>query len=634
MAVLETIRNKFGVLITVLIAVALLSFIIDPSVFNSCTRGNGDVAEINGQKVSYMEYQKEMEEARIAIEAANGVSLSNEQLQGFVWEKMLDSKAFFSKYEDAGISVTNDEIYSMLQANPDYSQLVSMKKENPTVKCIWDNRFYQFRKYSFMNKYNSALVNSSFSNPLQIANEMGDKSFKTEYVMLPIVPSAYPDIKVTDEEIEAYYNTHKSEFKLPAQAGNLREVKLAVFDIVPSAEDIQIARDRISDLRKELATRPYDEFLETKYYKDGEFESIKGNEFIFRGKGEVSEVIEAGDSMYVIRVLDTKTLPDSLKLKILPALSDNVSDTLFKDVQAFPVSVSDMNARFNDPYTIASNEVNKPFIVTGKDNNKYLLNITDKMGFSVKKRISYVKETAFVSSETDSEISEKANEFYDKVTDYETFNTALSELGQNDMQHTVMLSKDMYDINQGYGLNIRNARDIVKWAFDAKEGAISNILSMDSKYVVAALKSINNTGYASLESVKDRISYMLLNEKVAKALAEDVRAKISGIQDMAAIAGKLEEKLNTDNIIFSYDGRVEPKFQGAVCGSETGKVYGPFVGNFGVYVYKVVSTENRTPITEEDIARNNQMYMNYIFSNIQNELYESVEVEDNRIKFM
>ena len=37
MAVLETIRNKFGILITVLIAVALLSFIIDPTSLSSLT---------------------------------------------------------------------------------------------------------------------------------------------------------------------------------------------------------------------------------------------------------------------------------------------------------------------------------------------------------------------------------------------------------------------------------------------------------------------------------------------------------------------------------------------------------------------------------------------------------------------
>ena len=50
MAVLETIRVKFGIVITVLIAVALLSFIIDPSTLQSVSSSMSskyDVGEID-----------------------------------------------------------------------------------------------------------------------------------------------------------------------------------------------------------------------------------------------------------------------------------------------------------------------------------------------------------------------------------------------------------------------------------------------------------------------------------------------------------------------------------------------------------------------------------------------------------
>ena len=56
MAVLETIRVKFGVLITVLIAVALLSFIIDPTTLQnvaSSMSSKYDVGEIDGKSISY-----------------------------------------------------------------------------------------------------------------------------------------------------------------------------------------------------------------------------------------------------------------------------------------------------------------------------------------------------------------------------------------------------------------------------------------------------------------------------------------------------------------------------------------------------------------------------------------------------
>ena len=54
MAVLETIRVKFGILISVLIAVALLSFIVDFGTIQSLssTSSKYDVGEIDGKSIS------------------------------------------------------------------------------------------------------------------------------------------------------------------------------------------------------------------------------------------------------------------------------------------------------------------------------------------------------------------------------------------------------------------------------------------------------------------------------------------------------------------------------------------------------------------------------------------------------
>ena len=64
MAALETIRVKFGVLITVLIAVALLSFIIDPNTLQSVSSSMSskyDVGEIDGKAISYVDFQADVD---------------------------------------------------------------------------------------------------------------------------------------------------------------------------------------------------------------------------------------------------------------------------------------------------------------------------------------------------------------------------------------------------------------------------------------------------------------------------------------------------------------------------------------------------------------------------------------------
>ena len=86
MAVLETIRVKFGVVITALIAIALLSFIIDPTTLQnvaSSMSSKYDVGEIDGKSVSYVDFQKDVEKTKGVLELL-GFQANSEQAQSYV----------------------------------------------------------------------------------------------------------------------------------------------------------------------------------------------------------------------------------------------------------------------------------------------------------------------------------------------------------------------------------------------------------------------------------------------------------------------------------------------------------------------------------------------------------------------
>ena len=101
MAVLETIRVKFGVVITVLIAVALLSFIIDPTTLQSVSSSMSskyDVGEIDGKAISYTDYQADVEKFSAINEIMTGSSAQNEQQQSSIrdaaWQALVDKYLF------------------------------------------------------------------------------------------------------------------------------------------------------------------------------------------------------------------------------------------------------------------------------------------------------------------------------------------------------------------------------------------------------------------------------------------------------------------------------------------------------------------------------------------------------------
>ena len=97
MAILQKTREKAGLAVSIIIALALLSFIIDPgtleTAFNAMSSKN-DVGVINGKKISYVDFQQDVERFTTINEMVTGSSAQNEQQQTQVrnvaWQSLID----------------------------------------------------------------------------------------------------------------------------------------------------------------------------------------------------------------------------------------------------------------------------------------------------------------------------------------------------------------------------------------------------------------------------------------------------------------------------------------------------------------------------------------------------------------
>ena len=126
MAVLETIRVKLGILITVLIAVALLSFIIDPNTLQSVSSSMSskyDVGNIDGKAISYNDFQADVEKFTTINEIISGSSVSSEQqhqaVRNAAWQSLVDKYLFVKNAQAAGINVGEQEIVGILSGDVD-----------------------------------------------------------------------------------------------------------------------------------------------------------------------------------------------------------------------------------------------------------------------------------------------------------------------------------------------------------------------------------------------------------------------------------------------------------------------------------------------------------------------------------
>ena len=124
MAVLEKIRVKFGLAISIIIALALLSFIIDPSTLESALQGMSskyDVGKIAGRAIRYTDYAEDVQRFTDINEVISGSTAHNEQelkqIRDAAWQSLVDKYMFIKNAQDAGITVGKAEMLDLTTGN-------------------------------------------------------------------------------------------------------------------------------------------------------------------------------------------------------------------------------------------------------------------------------------------------------------------------------------------------------------------------------------------------------------------------------------------------------------------------------------------------------------------------------------
>ncbi len=659
MAALETIRVKFGVVITVLIAVALLSFIIDPTTLQSVSSSMSskyDVGEIDGKSISYVDYQADVEKFTTINEIMSGSSAQNEQQQTAIrnaaWQSLVDKYLFVKNAEKAGIYVGKEEMNDIVAGNilsPVFTQNPAFLDENGNfspalvsdflaykdtdqtgrLQLYWNYLIESAKNQEYYSKYMSLFTQSNFTNSLMLNEQIADNNntFNVEFVMVPFGYVQDTTVVVSDSEIKAYYDAHKKFYRQQAS----RDIEYVVFEVTPSAEDIAAANQSLVDVYDEFAStenmRSFllansDRQIDNHWYKAGELNTIAKavNDYAFSDNASVSEVISNGNTFYAVRVMDSAMIPDSVFVKYVPSASENV-DSLLNVAEPMWIT---QTLGFEDVMAAAKNSR----ITAGG----LTFEVLDRTAPVAKKRVAVLEKTAVASKETVNGFYSKANTFATKTAGkYENCQKALEEEGV--YAHPV---NKMLEGTNRLGA-IDNTREVTRWAFDAKVGDASNIITVDNNYfIIAALKNIHKEGYSPVEEVSTAISNILYNEKIGEKKAAEVAEKIEGLTDMEAIAAALETTVSTkDGVAFASMGAqgLDPKFIGAASVAEEGKLYGPLAGSIGVYVYKVTGRDTGAFFTEDDAKARDAQMTQYSTQMLVPTMMDDAEVKDNRARF-
>ncbi len=694
MAALETIRTKFGIGASLIIAFGLLLFLVNPSdIIQTIQSASSkyDVGKINGKSISYQDFEQEVKKNETVREMLTGTSSSSEQahrqVRDMTWSTLVDEYLVMPTIENAGVRVGKDEEVDLFIGENPSPVLTSMgmfrgedgnfsaeavRNFMETVQSDESGRGVLLRNYlqnmvrsnRYMEKYSSLLSAGEYVNSLE-RNRAIEENNTTATVEFVVSPNMYTpqdsSIVISSAEIKKFYDAHKERFKQKAS----RDIEYAVYEVTPSAADIAAQNEEFVKLYDEFVNaenvraflqRNSDRQWSEHWYKEGELRGINRdiNTFVDENKEGVSPVIRSGNTFYAARIMDNANLPDSVYVRhIMLAGADarHLADSLLGVVNknnfsslATLYSLDTGNAADGEQGNLGWMTQNaiipgfEPCLTApvGKPfilNTQYGVHVAEVVKTSAplaKKQVAIFEKTTLPSKETYAEIYNKANLL------------AVRAAGKYDNYKAACDSTGIYSrsmtINEGtdrYGA-IDHAKEVTRWAFDNKPGKASGIITVDNNYFfVVAVKDAHKEGYAKVEEAANDIRNQLYREKYSQHRADQVKEQIAGLTSLEAIAEKLGTTVSTlSDVTFSTNSApsTEPAFVGAVAAAKEGEICGPVAGVIGTYIFKVTGRETGSYYTEDD-AKAYQARIGGYHQQMLQSLMAEKDVTDNRARF-
>ena len=665
MASLQRIRNH-GALLIAIVGLAMLAFILGDflnsgsSFFN---RSRENVGVIEGQKIHYTEYEAAKDQLTEVYKIESGRSDFDEdtyaQIRNQVWNMLMMDYTLRAQAEKIGMDVTVDELSEQCIGEHPHQILVQRRafadengqfsrdavknliaainqdgedaEQNANLqqaKSYWLYWEKAVRISYMQEKYTNLLQHLFKANSLdaQYAFESRQNGISLEYAMQPYYTVADSLVKVSDSDLKKLYKQHKEQYK---QTPN-RAIKYVAFDIVPSEDDFKAAQTLMNNLQEEFKTtedvslvvntnsdimydgRDYSEETVPAQFK--EFAFAKGAK-----AGDCTEILFENNTYSMARIIKAGySLPDSVELKAIVEGGEDQELGWYK-AEVLPKNIAEqaLTGKRGERFTVAQ----------GIGEQTY--EIMDQGKPTPKVKLAILAREVTPSSKTYSIIYNNAKQFIVNNNNAEALENAAVEQGLSVVpQYNLTATTDKVG-------QLKASRPIVRWAFEAKEGEVSDVFECGQQFIVAAVTEVNDGEYRSLEDVRAELSYEATNNAKAAYLIKQLK----GIESLEAAAEKMGQPVQHVERVTLADSRLgnagmEPAVIGAAIALGENALSEPIQGNMGVFVIKTGSANNTTGELNVE-AEKAQLAGRYAYLPYQaiQLVEEKAEVTDNRANF-
>jgi peptidyl-prolyl cis-trans isomerase D len=269
MSVLETIRNRSGLAITIVGAALILFVVSDLLQSNGYLFGTGmdnSVGEINGEKIDIRFFEQKIKENEIMYrqrqeDPSQPIDAGTlEMLREQAWQQLLSETMMTLEFEKLGIIVTIDELKDMVQGQNIHPQILSApifqnqqtgqfdpslisrffqnlnQSGDENAKQQWAQFEVAIKKEAETKKYMSLLSKGIYATTLEGKNKSKERTRVADFNMIALNFNTVPDTAVADDEsaLKSYFNKNQAKY---TEKENSRKIEYALFDITPTADD-------------------------------------------------------------------------------------------------------------------------------------------------------------------------------------------------------------------------------------------------------------------------------------------------------------------------------------------------------------------------------------------------------------
>lgn len=696
------LRNRAGIIIVGAIGFAIVAFLVSDAVQmggSFMNSGQTEVGEVDGEPISVLKFNEQVELNTNNFKQQMGQSNLDPQMTSYIientWNQSVSKILMDKEINRLGLQVSKNELNDLITGkNPDpqilqnfgdpqtgqlnrvqlnsFLENIKTQDAKSPVSIQWTSFLLNIRENKLAQKYNNLVKNSLYVTSLEAREDYSQRNKLANFKFVNLDYASIPDnqAKITEQDYKDYYNDNKYRFKNQQET---RTFEYVVFDANPTKADTAEIKALVDKTAAEFKAATNDSLFvsinsETKmpvgYVRKGQLEAVLDSAVFASSNGAFIGPIFSNGQYKMVKVLNTKTEPDSVKashILLNPAMEGGVDKAKAKadsiaGLLAKGASFAELAAKFGTDAskdkggelgTFARGTMIPAFEESVFNGNTgdvkvvttqfgvHVIKITGQVGSSRVARIAMVDKSLASSSKTQQQAYSKATAFLSSAKDAESFDAGAQKSG-----YSKLIAENVAPTQSSIpGLD--NPREMIRWAFGADKGEVSEqVFEMGNKFAVAKVVDIFEKGTLPLDQVKKQIEPAVRNKVKARILIEKMTAARNGASSIEQVAQKAGRPVTpVQNIVFANPVipgiAQENKLVGAIFGSQPGKLSEVIEGDNGIYVFVVNGFTNPAPLT--NVFKQKVQVAQALIQRAPGETFkvlrDKADIKDNRVKF-